>query len=111
MVYNQPNYFQIDLGSFGVSPILNITVISVNGLNPKVYPNPVETDATLIFSNANQDEASIQVYLANGNDVSTVVTTRNDRVSLSEFNLTTPGLYFYTIEIKGIRSRGKFLFL
>ncbi len=110
VVYNQPNYFQIDLGSFGLSPILSITVISVDGLNPKVYPNPATNNSTLIFPNANQDEASIKVYSVNRTSF-TEVKTRNDRIVISELGLETSGLYFFTIEIKGIRSRGKFLFL
>ena len=110
VVYNQPNYFQIDLGSFGVSPILAITLISVDGLNPKVYPNPATNNSTLIYANPNQEEATIHVYTANGTS-SIEIITRSDRIVISALGLETHGLYFFTIEIKGIRSRGKFLFL
>lgn len=111
VVYNQPNYFRIDLGTFGESPILEITVISVDGLNPKVYPNPASDLSTLIFSNPNQEQAIIHVYNTTGQMTSQFVTTRNNSILLSEFSLVNKGLYFFTIEIKGILLRGKFLFL
>mgnify|MGYP002032877868 CR=1 FL=1 len=111
VIYNQPNYFQIDLGSFGISPILSITVISVDGQNPKVYPNPANNDATLIFANPNQELVTISIYSPDSKMAITRFYTRDKQVSISEFNLNTKGIYFFTINIKGIRSRGKFLFL
>lgn len=111
VVYNQPNYFKIDLGSYGVSDILSINIIEVDGLNPKVYPNPATHLSTLIFSNANKEEAIINVYNGSGEICVPPLSTREDSVKIESLNLDSPGLYFYTIEIKGILRRGKFLFL
>ena len=111
VVHNQPNYLRIDLGSYGTSPILDITVIRVDGLNPKVYPNPATELSTLIFPNPNQEKAEIHVYSINGQSGSISIITRKNSVLLSELSLPNKGLYFYTIEIKGIVLRGKFLFL
>ncbi|MFT5513463.1 MAG: hypothetical protein ACI8SE_001871, partial [Bacteroidia bacterium] len=80
VVHNQPNYIRIDLGSYGTSPILDITIISVDGLNPKVYPNPATELSTLIFSNPNQEEAVIHVYSTNGQSSSISIITRKNTV-------------------------------
>lgn len=111
VAYNQPNYFQIDLGSFGKSDILAITVIAVGGLNPIIYPNPATPESTLLFNNDDQEQASIRVFNASGAEVGQHIVTRKNQVRLSKFLLKSPGLYFYTIEIKGVLLRGKFLFL
>ncbi|MFT5725062.1 MAG: hypothetical protein ACI9JN_002185 [Bacteroidia bacterium] len=109
--YNKPNYFQIDLGKFGTSPVLEITVISVERLNPKVYPNPATSLSTLIFSNPNQETATVNVYKANGQPINQSLIAIGNTIQLSELDIPNSGVYFYTIEIKGILLRGKFLFL
>jgi hypothetical protein len=111
VVYNQPNYFSIDLGSFGESPSIAITLISVNGLNPKVYPNPASPLSTIIFENPDLEMAQVRLYTETGIQNRQVISTRTNKVTLSQFNITSPGLYFFTVEIKGVIRRGKFLFL
>jgi len=111
VIYNQANYFQIDLGSYGISELLEITIIEVDGLNPKVFPNPANSQSTLLFANDNQDKAVITVFNSKGSLCGPTLVTRKNSIQLSAIGLQSPGLYFFTIEIKGVLRRGKFLFL
>ena len=103
--------FKIDLGSYGVSDLLEITIVEVDGLNPKVYPNPASPQSILIFRNDNQELATINVYDRAGRKASQTITTRSSAIQLHMLLLESPGLYFFTVEIKGVLRRGKFLFL
>ncbi|MBO6515768.1 MAG: T9SS type A sorting domain-containing protein [Bacteroidia bacterium] len=111
IVYNKPNYFRIDLGTYGVSPILKITLTSLDGLQPKIYPNPTDANGTLVFSNDDREEATVQMYTAEGRQVGRKVVTRGKQVSLDQFNLPRAGVYFYTVQLNGVLTRGKFIFL
>ncbi len=109
--FNKPNYFRINLGRFGKSPLLEITVISADGLNPKVYPNPATKNSTLLFQNSNRDIVTVTMYSLDGKMAGTQVQTQEESLSLEEFDLFVAGFYFYVIELKGVKLRGKFYLL
>ena len=108
---NKINYLRINLGSYGLSKILSIRLTHLNGLNPKVFPNPVYGDSKILFRNKNKEVATLTVYNALVNHVGRLIQTTQDSILISTLNIHEPGLYFFTIHISGITTRGKFLFL
>jgi hypothetical protein len=111
IVYNSTNYFRINLGRYGTSPLLTIRIVKLDGLNPIVYPNPIQPTSLLVFSNPDRNEAQITVSNALGQQVGNPVNTRGSQVTLSAFGINTPGTYYLLIDLNGIRSRGKFTVL
>lgn len=111
VVYNTTNYFRINLGKFGTSPIFSIHLVSLDGLAPKVYPNPTNASGVILFANDDKNEAQIQVYNATGVAIGTSPKTQDNHFLISELNIKKSGLYYYTIQLNGVITRGKFLFL
>lgn len=107
----QTNYFQIDLGQYGISEIESIKTIRKIGLQPIVFPNPVQNNSMLSFSNVGRELATISIYKSTGNQVGETIETYGESVLLSDFKFPGSGIYFYTIRIKGIERQGKFLIL
>ncbi len=111
IVYNQVNYFRLNLGKFGISRVLEIQLVSLEGLKPKVYPNPANANSVILFKNEDRDIATITVFNSNGQEMSVPLTTQRNEVQMSDLLITTPGIYYYTVQINGIITRGKFIFL
>ncbi len=111
IIYNSTNYFRINLGRYGTSPLMTIRIVKLEGLNPIVYPNPIQPSSVLVFRNPDRDEAKITVINAMGQQVGADVVTRQREVAIADLGVQSPGTYFLFIEINGIRSRGKFTVL
>lgn len=111
VVFNVPNYFQIDLGQFGKSDLKQISIVKRNGLQPIVFPNPIQANSLLLFSNVGRELATVTVYTTQGTSIAQTIKTYGESIPISDFQLIVPGIYFYTILIKGITRQGKFLIL
>lgn len=111
VVYNKVNYFRIDLGQYGVSRIKGLRIIKLTAGQPKVYPNPANLSSRIVFNNPNRDVAKVTLYNQNGSRFGDVVETRLNQLEMRRFQGIQPGTYYFTIEINGIRTRGRFIFL
>ena len=75
---NQKNYYQLELGENGPSPILSIEYIDLGEDNLKIYPNPVTHSFSLAIQNKVSDEYLLQVFDSGGN----LIHTRSFRSNL-----------------------------
>lgn len=108
LIFNKINYFRINLGVFGNSTIAQTTIIKRTGLKPLVTPNPATMQSVINFSNNNRDVAEIQIFHSNGTFTSSVIQTKENKIELASFTLNTSGLYYFSVNIKGVIGYGRF---
>ncbi|UPT66994.1 MAG: T9SS type A sorting domain-containing protein [Sphingobacteriales bacterium JAD_PAG50586_3] len=108
---NGKNYYRLQLGATGKSPIININLITIGNSGYQIRPHPVNGPAMVYFTNENQQPHTLVVYNSNGQQVQKYYT------STGSFNIQptgiTNGMYLFTIadEKENIKLRGKLLLL
>ncbi len=63
---NQKNYYQLELGENGPSPILSVEYIELGLNNVKIFPNPISTRFSLAIQNRVSDEILVEVFDMSG---------------------------------------------
>ncbi|MCB9262579.1 MAG: T9SS type A sorting domain-containing protein [Flavobacteriales bacterium] len=92
-IYNVPNYFRINLGKYGVSKILQITVVSLDSVALKLFPNPITESSTLFFENYSNETATIQIKNVIGKIILPDIQTKKNSIKLNELNQLPAGIY------------------
>ena len=110
-VYNSTNSFRLNLGAFGYSDTVSIDLIAYDGLKPKVVPSPSNLNSVIFFRNDNHEVASVQIIAFNGVAVSPPVETSKNFIGLSDTGITAPGVYLVHLQLNGISTYSKFIFI
>jgi hypothetical protein len=94
-VRNQVNYYRLELGPYGLSPMASIEVIDHGNLQYQIRPHPVVSSGRIYFDKQHNEEHRHTLYNQTGKVIYTT-TTREEFVSL-EAGALPSGLYPFTI--------------
>ncbi|RZJ54851.1 MAG: T9SS type A sorting domain-containing protein [Flavobacterium sp.] len=98
---NPNNNYGYGIPNFGTA----LGVESFENTTFSVYPNPVLTNISFLFSN--QDKASVIIYSVLGQKlIEKQITNDNPNLSLQSLK---SGLYFYTFDADGLHKTGKII--
>lgn len=106
---NQKLYYRLSYNGLGQSHIVSLLVHSFAGDKYKIYPQPVVTTSTLIFSNPKSESCTLEVYNIEGKIVATEQSSSNEfQINAEDWN---SGLYQFLIRDPQSKNliRGKFL--
>lgn len=104
-IYNQRNYYRLELGRSGFSEILSIEIIDFEGRGYQVRPNPMDYEGQVYFYSDQQNQHQCMLYNLNG---ALVYSTHSDA---DYFNIPASdlpsGLYIFIISGAGKTSLTK----
>ncbi len=107
-VKNQTNNYRLSLGGYGNTETIGLEIINFEEKNYQIRPNPIITNAQLLFSNERGKEATIKVFDAKGNSLSPLKTNLNF-IDINSVNYHS-GIYFFNIVIDNkLVTAGKFV--
>ena len=108
-VGNARNYYRINLNTNGISDILGITFIKLEGTGYALFPMPLSTSSKLYFNNDQKENATIIIYNSAGAKVYERAGIKNDEVYMGDLTLPV-GLYHFNLVIAEKRNvEGKFV--
>lgn len=94
-ILNQVNYYRLELGPYGLSPIVSIEVIDHGDLPYQIRPHPIAAEGRIYFVSGSTDMHELVLYAPNG-IVASRLTTLEDYFSLQAASLPS-GIYPFTI--------------
>lgn len=86
-------------------PVASVEDLTAESIGLQVYPNPSDNKVT--FRVNNNDDAQVKVYNQLGTEI--LSQSFNSSVTLNKESFGTTGIYFYTVENKGITTSGKLI--
>lgn len=94
-VENSVNYYRIDLVGIGYSNIISRENYQLGETQVLVFPNPLVSDAIIIFENPIFETCSLEIFNPSGKIILNQETRRNRfQISASQF---PAGVYFFLI--------------
>ncbi len=85
--------------------IATVEELSTESIGLQVYPNPSKHD--VIFRVNNTEDAAVKVYNQLGVEI--LSESFNGKITVTENVFATSGIYFYSVENKGIVTSGRFI--
>jgi len=108
-VPNQINYYRLVLGTIGITQVVSLEIIDLEGTGYQVRPNPISTEGMVYFSNDSREPYRLILFSTRGSE-ERVYTTRDEFFRLNVSDMAA-GLYVFRIESEtgAPRSIGKIL--
>lgn len=107
---NQKNHYRIRFGSQAISEIRSLFFVHLDKGEARAFPNPSNSEMTILFRNQQQVEVQIAIYDISGRLVFSAIIQGSDRVELHR-NQFGSGQYYFTIISQNEKiASGKFMF-
>ncbi|MDP2175458.1 MAG: T9SS type A sorting domain-containing protein [Bacteroidota bacterium] len=99
-VVNSNNYYYIDFGGLGTSPILNIVINKINTNGYRISPNPSSEFANIYFLNDNLNEFEFVLI----NNIGGIILKQNTNTAFITINVNDllSGIYSFSLINKSI---------
>jgi hypothetical protein len=94
-IVNATNYYYLDFGGLGTSPIQSINIIGLNQSGYRLSPNPSNTNVSLYFNNTRFSEFELYLYNTHGQIV-LQQRTNLDFINLNVSHLLS-GIYSFSL--------------
>lgn len=92
-IQNRVNYYQLQLGDIGYSPIISREIIDYKDRNYQVRPNPMSGQGQLLFENDKREQFTLSIYQANGSLIAQQ-TTRSESFDIDLRSYSSGTFYF-----------------